>query len=60
VYDRSLLRAVRHLFSPLRPDDYLEFIKPAVDDEGDVGVESSAWFQQGSDAARMLIRPGYE
>jgi hypothetical protein len=31
-----------------------------VDDEGDAGVESSAWFQQGSDAASVLIRPGYE
>ena len=37
-----------------------ELIKPAVDDEGDAGVESSAWFQQGSDAASVLIRPGYE
>ncbi|MDT7770201.1 MAG: stearoyl-CoA 9-desaturase oxidoreductase, partial [Mycobacterium sp.] len=25
---RLILRAVRHLFSPLRPDDYLEMINP--------------------------------
>jgi stearoyl-CoA 9-desaturase NADPH oxidoreductase len=50
---------VRQLFRPLRPDDYLEMINPlwtTVELRGKVErVEP-----QGSQAASVLIRPGYE
>ena len=56
---RLFLRAVRRLFSPLQPDDYLEMINPlwtTKELRGKVeGIE-----QQGSEAASVLIRPGYE
>jgi stearoyl-CoA 9-desaturase NADPH oxidoreductase len=56
---RLFLRAVRRLFSPLRPDDYLEMINPlwtTKELRGKVeGVEP-----QGSEAASVLIRLGYE
>ncbi|MGC2654171.1 MAG: ferredoxin reductase [Mycobacterium sp.] len=56
---RLFLRAVRQLFRPLRPDDYLEMINPlwtTVELRGKVErVEP-----QGSQAASVLIRPGYE
>ena len=56
---RLFLRAVRRLFSPLQPDDYLEMINPlwtTKELRGKVeGIEA-----QGSEAASVLIRPGYE
>ncbi len=52
------LRAVRHLFSPLKPDDYLEMINPLWTTKELRGrVERVE--PQGSDAATVLIRPGF-
>lgn len=56
---RLFLRAVRHLFSPLRPDDYLEMVNPLWTTKELRGrVERVE--PQGSEAASVLIRPGYE
>ncbi|TSD95142.1 ferredoxin reductase [Skermania sp. ID1734] len=56
---RLFLRAIRHLFSPLRPDDYLELINPLWTTKELRGrVERIE--PQGSEAASVLIRPGYE
>jgi ferredoxin-NADP reductase len=56
---RLLLRAVRHLFSPLRPDDYLEMVNPLWTTKELRGrVERIE--PQGSEAASVLIRPSYE
>ncbi|MGH2831667.1 MAG: ferredoxin reductase [Solirubrobacteraceae bacterium] len=56
---RLFLRAVRQLFSPLRPDDYLEMINPLWTTKETRGkVERIE--PQGSEAASVLIRPSYE
>ncbi|HET9877091.1 MAG TPA: ferredoxin reductase [Mycobacterium sp.] len=56
---RMFLRAVRQLFSPLRPDDYLEMINPLWTTKETRGkVERIE--PQGSEAASVLIRPSYE
>src|SRR6202012_4872886 len=56
---RLFLRAVRLLFRPLEPDDYLEMINPLWTSKALRGkverVEA-----KGSEAASVLIRPGYE
>ncbi|MFZ2173837.1 MAG: ferredoxin reductase [Rhodococcus sp. (in: high G+C Gram-positive bacteria)] len=55
---RMMLRAVRHLFSPLRPDDYLELINPlwtTRELRGRVERIDPA----GEDAATVLIRPQF-
>lgn len=56
---RLLLRAIRHLFSPLRPDDYLEMINPlwtTIELRGRV----ERVIPEGSDAATVQIRPAHE
>lgn len=56
---RMFLRLIRHLFRPLRPDDYLEMVNPLWTTKELRGrVERIE--AQGSEAASVLIRPGYE
>lgn len=56
---RWLLRTVRHLFTPLRPDDYLEMINPLWTTRELRGrVERIE--PEGGDAASVVIRPAYE
>jgi ferredoxin-NADP reductase len=53
------LRLIGHLFRPLRPDDYLEMVNPLWTTKELRGrVERIE--PQGSEAASVLIRPGYE
>ncbi|WP_041451062.1 ferredoxin reductase [Hoyosella subflava] len=55
---RRALRAVRHLFSPLLPDDYLELINPLWTTKELRGrVEKIEW--QGSQAVTVSIMPGF-
>ncbi|MEB4211501.1 ferredoxin reductase [Mycobacterium sp. 94-17] len=56
---RLLLRAVRRLFSPLKPDDYLEMINPLWTTK-ELRGKVERIEAQGSEAASVLIRPGYE
>ncbi len=56
---RLLLRAVRRLFSPLEPDDYLEMINPLWTTK-ELRGKVERIEQQGSEAASVVIRPGYE
>jgi stearoyl-CoA 9-desaturase NADPH oxidoreductase len=56
---RLFLRAVRRLFSPLQPDDYLEMINPLWTTK-EVRGKVERVEPQGSEAASILIRPGYE
>jgi ferredoxin-NADP reductase len=56
---RFFLRAVRQLFSPLRPDDYLEMINPLWTTR-ELRGKVERVEPQGSEAASVLIRPGYE
>jgi stearoyl-CoA 9-desaturase NADPH oxidoreductase len=56
---RLFLRAVRQLFSPLQPDDYLEMINPLWTTK-ELRGKVERVEPQGSDAASVLIRPGYE
>jgi stearoyl-CoA 9-desaturase NADPH oxidoreductase len=56
---RFFLRAVRHLFNPLRPDDYLEMINPLWTTK-ELRGKVERVEPQGSEAASVLIRPGYE
>jgi len=56
---RKALRAISHLFSPLQPDDYLEMINPLWTTRELRGrIEEVR--QEGSDAATVWIKPGYE
>src|SRR5699024_7338799 len=56
---KMMLRAVRHLFTPLRPDDYLEMINPLWTTREMRGrVEKVV--PEGKEAASVLIRPAYE
>ncbi|MEV6071482.1 ferredoxin reductase [Nocardia sp. NPDC052001] len=56
---RLLLRAVRHLFTPLRPDDYLEMINPLWTTRELRGRVEKV-LPEGSQAASVFIRPGYD
>ncbi|ULE34682.1 ferredoxin reductase [Mycobacterium sp. IDR2000157661] len=56
---RMFLRAVRHLFNPLKPDDYLEMINPLWTTK-ELRGKVERVEPQGSEAASVLIRPGYE
>jgi len=56
---RLFLRAVRRLFSPLEPDDYLEMINPLWTTK-ELRGEVNRVEPQGSEAASILIKPGYE
>ncbi|MCX5043581.1 ferredoxin reductase [Aldersonia sp. NBC_00410] len=56
---RLALRAIRHLFSPLRPDDYLEMINPLWTTRELRGRVEQV-IPEGSDAATVLIRPAHE
>jgi stearoyl-CoA 9-desaturase NADPH oxidoreductase len=53
------LRAIRQLFSPLQPDDYLEMINPLWTTK-ELRGKVERVDPQGSEAASVLIRPGYE
>ena len=56
---RLFLRAIRHLFKPLRPDDYLELVNPLWTTKELRGrVERIE--PRGSEAASVLIRPSHE
>lgn len=54
-----VLRAVRRLFSPLQPDDYLEMINPLWTTK-ELRGKVERVEPQGSEAASVLIKPGYE
>ncbi|MGP4057134.1 ferredoxin reductase [Mycobacterium sp. 4D054] len=56
---RMLLRAIGHLFRPLRPDDYLEMVNPLWTTK-ELRGKVERVEPQGSEAASVLIRPGYE
>jgi stearoyl-CoA 9-desaturase NADPH oxidoreductase len=56
---RLFLRAVQQLFRPLRPDDYLEMINPLWTTK-ELRGKVERVEPQGSEAASVLIRPGYE
>jgi stearoyl-CoA 9-desaturase NADPH oxidoreductase len=53
------LRAVRSLFSPLLPDDYLELIDPLLSTR-ELRGRIERVDQETPEAATVLIRPGYE
>jgi ferredoxin-NADP reductase len=56
---RLFLRAIQHLFKPLRPDDYLELVNPLWTTKELRGrVERVE--PRGSEAASVLIRPSHE
>jgi ferredoxin-NADP reductase len=56
---RRALRALRSLFTPLLPDDYLELINPLWSTQELRGRIVSIEHERG-DAATILIRPGWE
>lgn len=56
---RLLLRAIGHLFKPLRPDDYLEMVNPLWTTK-ELRGKVERVEPQGSEAASVLIRPSYE
>jgi ferredoxin-NADP reductase len=56
---RKILQAVRHLFKPLHPDDYLEMINPLWTTR-ELRGQVEEVTPEGSDAATVRIRPGYE
>ena len=56
---RGFLRAITHLFNPLRPDDYLELINPLWTTKELRGRVEEVQ-PQGSQAATVWIKPGYE
>ncbi len=56
---RRALRAVRSLFSPLLPDDYLEMIDPLWSTR-ELRGRIERVDQETPEAATVLIRPGYE
>lgn len=53
------LRAVRLLFKPLEPDDYLEMVNPLWTTK-ELRGKVERVEAHGSEAASVLIRPGYE
>jgi len=56
---RRLLRAMRSLFSPLLPDDYLELIDPLLSTR-ELRGRIERIDHETPQAATILIRPGYE
>ena len=56
---RLLLRAISHLFKPLRPDDYLEMLNPLWTTK-ELRGKVERVEPQGTEAASVLIRPSYE
>lgn len=58
VLRRWLLRAVRSLFTPLLPDDYLELINPLWSTR-ELRGKVERVEPEGADAATVLIRPGF-
>ncbi|MEU7787853.1 ferredoxin reductase [Amycolatopsis sp. NPDC049159] len=56
---RRALRALRWLFTPLRPDDYLELINPLWSTRELRGLVERVEPERGG-AATVLIRPGYD
>jgi ferredoxin-NADP reductase len=56
---RRALHAVRSLFSPLLPDDYLELINPLWSTQ-ELRGRIERIDRETPDAASVLIRPGYE
>jgi ferredoxin-NADP reductase len=56
---RLFLRAVRSLFKPLRPDDYLEMVNPLWTTK-ELRGKVERIEPQGSEAVSVLIRPSYE
>src|SRR6476646_11335017 len=56
---RLFLRAIRNLFKPLAPDDYIEMINPLWTTK-ELRGKVERVEQQGSEASSVLIRPGYE
>ena len=56
---RLFLRAITHLFKPLRPDDYLELINPLWTTK-ELRGKVERVEPRGSEAASVLIRPSYE
>jgi stearoyl-CoA 9-desaturase NADPH oxidoreductase len=56
---RRALRAVRALFSPLLPDDYLELINPLWSTR-ELRGRIERIDKETADAVTVLIRPGYE
>ncbi len=56
---RRALRAVRSLFTPLLPDDYLELINPLWSTR-ELRGRIERIEPETADAATVLIRPGYE
>ena len=56
---RRALRAVRALFSPLLPDDYLELINPLWSTR-ELRGRIERIERETADAATIVIRPGYE
>ncbi|MFV8315626.1 MULTISPECIES: ferredoxin reductase [unclassified Mycobacterium] len=56
---RLFLRAIRNLFKPLEPDDYLEMINPLWTTK-ELRGKVERVEAQGSEASSVLIRPGYE
>ena len=56
---RRALHAVRSLFSPLLPDDYLELINPLWSTQ-ELRGRIERIDRETPDAATVLIRPGYE
>lgn len=56
---RLFLKAIHHLFKPLRPDDYLELINPLWTTK-ELRGKVERVEKRGSEAASVLIRPSYE
>lgn len=56
---RLFLKAIRGLFRPLRPDDYLEMVNPLWTTK-ELRGKVERVEPRGSKAASVLIRPGYE
>ena len=56
---RSFLRAIRLLFNPLRPDDYLALINPLWTTR-ELRGQAEKIVPEGSEAVSVFIRPGFE
>lgn len=56
---RLVLKAVQHLFKPLKPDDYLEMVNPLWTTK-ELRGKVERVEPRGSEAASVLIRPSYE
>ena len=56
---RSFLRAIRLLFNPLRPDDYLALINPLWTTR-ELRGQVEKIVPEGSEAVSVFIRPGFE